>query len=910
MAREPLWRRYRRFWESNPRADLDDELAFHLAMRTEEFRRAGHDPDEAEGLAMQRFGDLERIRRECHDLGTRRAARKQRAFRWDAMKNDLRYALRMLRLNSGFSLAVIITMALGIGATTAVFSVAYGVLLRPLPYHDADALVRLWSRRADRNLDFFSISPADYKDWKAQSTVFAGMGAFERQREAVLSRGGEPEAVVVAAVSPDIFALLGTKAALGRSIDAEDARAGAAVVVLEYDTWATQFGRDSTLIGRDILLDGRAHRVVGVMPPRFFVPGSPAPLWTPLSLEGAPTDHSNRYLRVLARLAPGVSLDRARAELDLIATRLANGYPATNAGWSINTMAVTEMIIGSPFRRAVLVLLGVVGFVLLIACANAANLQLARATSRRREIAVRSALGASRGRIIALLLAESALLGVIAGAVGLALAYGGLELLRTVGVNTVPRLDDVRLDMPVLAFTAVVALGSGILFGLVPALRASRSDLAETLKEGSRGSVGGAMGEGARGGLVITEVTLSLILLIGAALLMRSFVRLQSVETGFDPRGVVVIPFRLPESSYPEPTQTAAFHASLLERARAIPGVRAAAATSGAPFAGANTGNVFARVDRPPVDRQSAPDADFRVVTPGYLATMGIRLVRGSDFTAEHGVNAPPAAIISESMARLFWPNEDPIGGRLRMGDIVRGPVITVIGVAADARYQSLETPDARPMLYFAASAASAALDAPGASHDRSSLCDVGHPPRGGHARSGVAAATGADPRRSRTGGIRHAPLRARPVRNLRRSRDAARRRGHLRRDGLPRPPADPRARHPCRPRCAAGPAHGPRRGTRDADDGRRCCPRPARRLDAHAVAGHPALRHQRDRRHDVRRGRRARRRDRPCGERRAGPEGDERGSNGRPTRRVNDCALTECAVHSGGMRSSKMTGL
>ena len=703
MARDPLWQRYRRFWESNPRADLDDELAFHLAMRVEEFRRAGHDPDEAERLAMQRFGDVEGIRRECHDLGTRRAARKQRSFRWDSMRNDVRYALRMLRLNTGFSLAVIITMALGIGATTAVFSVAYGVLLRPLPYHDADALVRLWSKQTQRNLEFFSVSPADYKDWKTQSTVFAAMGAFERQRDAVLSRGGEPEAVVVAAVSPDIFALLGTKPALGRAIDVEDARAGAAVVVLEHETWATQFGRDSTLIGRDILLDGRAHRVIGVMPPRFFVPGSPAPLWTPLSLEGAPTDHGNRYLRVLGRLAPGVTLDRARAELDVIATRLATGFPATNAGWAVNAMAVPEMIIGSPFRRAVLVLLGVVGFVLLIACANAANLQLARASSRRREIAVRSALGASRGRIVALLLAESALLGLIAGVVGLALAYGGLELLRTVGVNTVPRLDDVRLDLPVLAFTAVVALGSGILFGLVPALRASRSDLAETLKEGSRGSVGGAMGEGARGGLVITEVTLSLILLIGAALLMRSFVRLQAVETGFDPRDVVVVPFRLPEAAYPEMTQTTAFYGSLLERARAIPGVRAAAGTSGAPFAGANTGNVFARVDRPPVDRQSAPDADFRVITPGYLTTMGIQLVRGSDFTAEHGANAPLAAVVSESMARLFWPNEDPIGGRLRMGDIVQGPVITVIGVAADARYQSLETPDARPMLYFAA---------------------------------------------------------------------------------------------------------------------------------------------------------------------------------------------------------------
>ena len=704
MGREPLWMRYRRFWGSNPRADLDDELAFHLAMRTEEYQRAGHASDEAEQLATRRFGDVEGIRRQCHDLGARRAARKQRASRWDSMRNDLRYALRMLRVNRGFSLAVILTMALGIGATTAVFSVAYGVLLRPLAYRDADALVRLWSKSAGRNLEFFSVSPADYKDWKTQNRVFSAMGAFERQREAVLTYGGEPEATQIAAVTPDVFALLGASPALGRAIGEEDALPGASpVVMIGHETWVTRFGRDSAVTGRDISLDGRTHRVIGVMPPRFTVPGTPALLWTPLSLTGASDDHSSRYLRVLARLAPGVTLDRARLELDVIAARLTREFPASNTGWTINTMSVPEMIIGTQFRRAVLVLLGVVGFVLLIACANAANLQLARAASRRREIAVRSALGASRGRIVAQLLAESAVLGLIAGVVGLALAYGGLELLRIVGATSVPRLDDVRLDAPVLAFTAFVALGSGMLFGLLPAVRASRSDLAETLKEGARGSVGAPAGEGVRSALVIAEVMLSLILMIGAGLLMRSFVRLQSVETGFDPNGLLVVPFRLPETSYPEPAHRTAFFTSLAEQVRAIPGVIAAADVSSAPFAGPNSGNVFARLDRPVADRQAAPDADYRVITPEYLATMRIPVIRGSDFTAQHAANTPEVAVISETMARRHWPNEDPIGARIRFGNIVDGPVITVIGVAADARYQSLETPDTRPMLYLAA---------------------------------------------------------------------------------------------------------------------------------------------------------------------------------------------------------------
>jgi predicted permease len=702
MGKEPMWRRYRRFWGPDPRRDFDDELAFHLAMREDEYRRAGHTPADARDSAVRRFGDVERIRNECHALGRERVARRRRASRWDALRQDMRYALRMLRTNPGFSLAVVATMALGIGASSAVFSVAYGVLLRPLVYRDADALVRLWSSSAERDLEFFSISTADYRDWKAQSRAFSTMGAFERQREAVLTLGGGPQPIQVAAVTPDVFPLLGTPPAIGRSMAPDDARAAASpVVVLSHEAWATRFGADSSAVGRDVAIDGTLHRVIGVMPPRFTVPGTPAELWTPLSLAGASEDHGNRYLRVLARLAPGVDHDRARLELGLIASRLARDFPASNAGWTVTSMTVPEMIVGAQFRRAVLVLLGVVGFVLLIACANAANLQLARAAARAREIAVRSALGASRGRILAQLLAESALLGVLAGLVGLALAYGGLALLRTLAADMVPRLEDVRVDAPVLAFTLVVALGGGLLFGLVPALRASRSDLSDTLKHGSRGSSGGLVGEGVRSALVVAEVTLSLILLIGAGLLMRSFARLQRVETGFDPKGVVVIPLRLPEASYADTARAIAFYDALLDQVAPLPGVTRAAAVSAAPFEGPNSGLVFSRVDRPPVDRQQAPDADYRVVTPGYLATLGIPLVRGRDVSPRDVAGAPGVAVISEAMARRYWPAEDPVGSRVRVGDAVEGPVYTVVGVARDARYQSLESPDARPMMYF-----------------------------------------------------------------------------------------------------------------------------------------------------------------------------------------------------------------
>jgi putative ABC transport system permease protein len=704
MSREPILRRYRRFFGADPRRDVDDELAFHFAMRVEEFERAGMTSEEAYAAATARFGDLGRVRAECHELVRRRAARRRRALRLDALRQDVRFALRAIATNRAFSATVVIALALGIGAATAVFSVAYGVLLRPLPYRDAGALVRLWSRNAERGIEFFSVSPPDYATWRARNRVFSAMAAFERQQDATVVRRSEPQSVEMAAVTPEVFPLLGAHALRGRTLVADDARPGAApTAVVSHALWAARFGSDSSLIGGDLWIDGRRHTVVGVMAPRFFIPGTTAEIWTPLSLAGATTDRGNRYLRVLARLAPGVTLERARTEMNAIAAGLARDYPASNGPWSVNILSVSEMIVGAQFRRAVQVLLGVVGFVLLIACANAANLQLARGTARRREIAVRAALGATRGRITAQLLTESAVLATIAGVAGVALAAAGIGLLRAVGTETVPRLEDVRLDMPVLAFTAAVALGSAILFGLLPAIRASRPDVGEALKTGGRGDGRQGPGHRVRATLVAAEVSLSLVLLVGAGLMMRSFMRLQSVDLGFDPTGVVAIPVRLPEGSYPDADRAATFHAALLERVRQLPGVAAAAGVSSAPFAGPNTGNVFVRADRPVVAREHAPDADWRTITPGYLRTLGIRLIRGRDFSTLDRKGAPETALISETTARRYWPGEDPIGHRIRVGDIVKGPLFTIIGVVGDVRYRSPEEPEARPMMYFSA---------------------------------------------------------------------------------------------------------------------------------------------------------------------------------------------------------------
>ena len=701
MSDEPLWRRYRRFLRPDPRRDVDEEIEFHLSMRIDEYEKAGLSPADAREEAMRRFGNVTQVVGECEEIGRQRVERGRRSWRWHTLGQDVRVGLRGLASHRAFAAGVILTMAIGIGANTAVFSVAYGVLLRPLPYRDADALVRLWARNVPRAVDFFSVSPADFLDWRAQNRVFSAMAAFERQRDATLNRGAEPELVEAARVMPDMFPLLGVEARLGRRLIADDVRPGAlAVLVVSHYIWETRFGGDSAIVGRTVSLDGKPATIVGVMPRRFAIPGTSAGIWEPLAIDTASDDHAMRYLRVLARLAPGATLDGARSALEAIAGRLALEYPKSNEGWSVNILTVSENIVGAQFRRAVLVLVGVVGLVLLIACANAANLQLARGSARRKEIALRAALGATRGRIVVQLLTESALLATIAGVAGIALAYGGVAILRAVGTTTVPRLEDVRLDAPVLAFSALVALGSSFLFGLVPALRASRTDVGEVLKESGRGGDGGRPGRRVRSVLVVAEVALSLVLLIGAGLLLRSFSRLQRVNVGFEPRGVHIVPLQVPEASYPERERIVGFYDAVLERVRAMPGVSEAAIVSNPPFFGGNPGLSFVRADQPPAPGLP-PDADLRVVTPGLLRTLRIPLVRGRDFSSTDVAGSSPVALVNQAMARRYWPNEDVIGAVVRVGDPVKGTQYTIVGVVGDARYQSLDVAEQRPLIYF-----------------------------------------------------------------------------------------------------------------------------------------------------------------------------------------------------------------
>jgi putative ABC transport system permease protein len=616
------------------------------------------------------------------------------------LAHDVRHAIRSLRNSRVFTFIAVVTLALGIGANAAVFAVTHAVLIRPLPWAEPDRLVRLWSSNPARGLAQFSISPADYMTWRQESRVFEGLAAFDRQRSAVLSgEGRQPEEVVIAPASAELFPLIGIAPELGRTFTTGEASPGGDnVAVLTDGFWRSALAGDAGVLGRSISLDGTLHTIVGVMPPEFVVPGNDAQVWTPLRLEEN-GDRSLRFLRVFGRLKPGFQVEDAIADLGAVTERLSQAFPVTNGGWSITIRPLNEVVVGPVFRRAVIVLLGVVAAVLLIACANISNLMLTRAAARRQEVAVRLALGASRSRVIREWLTEGAVLGAAAGVLGVMLGSWGVELLRAIGANRVPRLDEVGVNGVVVAFTFTVSMAAGLLLAVAPALHAVNAQLSSSLKEGGRGLSAGRSTRRTRSTLLVLQVTVAIMLLVGAGLLLESAWRLHRVELGFEPDNVLVAPVALPEARYGDAAAATAFYRDLLGRAAALPGVQAASAVSSAPFAGPNSGNLFVREGHEVARREDAPDTDYRVVTPGYFGTLGIPIRRGRDFTEADGAG-PEVTIISESFARLFFADVDPIGHRIRLGDIANGVWRTVIGVAGDARYQSVEAPEVRPMMY------------------------------------------------------------------------------------------------------------------------------------------------------------------------------------------------------------------
>ena len=611
--------------------------------------------------------------------------------------NDFRFAFRQLFKSPAFTIVAVVTLGLGIAASTAIFSVVDAVLLHPLPYPDSERIVTVSQTVRSTGVSTQDASPANFIDWAAQNSVFSAM-ACTRGWQANLSGGEEPERIRATMASSQFFTLFGVNPTLGRAFGTEDAKPGnARVVVLSHGLWTRRYGADRNVIGRDLILDGEKFSVIGVMPATFS-PDGYGELWVPsptdvpthpLSPNDDPRAMRDRsYLEAWGRLKPGVTLARAQAEMSAIAQRLEKQYPDANQDSGIALIPLHEEMV-SGLRPMLLILLGAVSFVLLIACANVANLLLARAAARSREIAVRTALGASRFRLIRQMLTESALLALLGGALGVVLALWTLPLLLSFSPPEIGEVAGIGLSAQVLGFSLFVSILTGTLFGLAPALFASRSNPNDSLREGERGS---SLGKSpARSALIAAEIALSLVLLVGAGLMMKSFVRLTQVNPGFDPDRLLIFNIGLPLSA--DPARQTSFYQEVVERIKSVPGVQSVGAVSRLPLAGGNSSRSF----NTPGSSQSH-DADIRVSTPDYFRTMAIPLLKGRNFSAHDDSASLPVAIINQATAASVFPGQDPIGKYLtNFGP--KNAKLQVVGVVGNVRHVALETA-ARPEVY------------------------------------------------------------------------------------------------------------------------------------------------------------------------------------------------------------------
>jgi predicted permease len=624
----------------------------------------------------------------------------------EELKQDARFALRMLFKSPGFTIVVVLALGLGIGANTAIFSVIDAVLLRPLPYEHSDRLVELWMHFAGIGIpkDQNSVSAPEFVDLRDQNKSFSHIAATSSD-DYNLKIGAMPETVEGAAVSASFFPLLGVQAQAGRVfLPGEDRPGRENVVVLSHGLWSRSFGADPGVLGKTVIINSRSYTVVGVTPAGFQFPTG-AEMWTPLAFSKddlSPNSRGNHGLQVIARIKSGISFEQARSDMQALSQRIIEqnpAYPYERFQFRVIMNPLLDELVGD-MRTALWILMGAVGFVLLIACANVANLLLARATSREREIAIRTALGAGRTRLIRQLLTESVILALMGSVVGMLLARWGLGALIRIGSVSFPRIAGAHVDARVLAFTMLIALGTGILFGLMPALQAShvRPDI---LKEGGRGATAGAGSRQLRRALVVAEIALSLILLVGAGLLMKSFFRLQEVDPGFRPEGVLTLRISLPENRYSQPAQIRSFVRELLDRTSKLPGVEAAGGVTSLPLSGSGSSGTTSVDSRAVPPEQSTPEADWRVVTPGYFSALGIRLIRGRFFDDRDTDTSAPVAIIDETMAKTYWPGEDPIGKRIHRGGAKSTrPWSTIVGVVGHVRYRTLEA-QSRVQLYW-----------------------------------------------------------------------------------------------------------------------------------------------------------------------------------------------------------------
>ncbi len=629
------------------------------------------------------------------------------------MSQDLRHALRLLYQNPLFALVAILTLALGIGATTAVFTLVNALLIKPLPYQDPARLVLLFEHFKDQHLDTIPVSPPEFLEYQSQLKSFEKLAAFNTATYN-LSEGDLPERVFGAVVSPDLFPLLGVAPIRGRTFLPEESAQGRDdVLVISERLWRRKFDRDPRILGSKLIADGRAFTIVGIMPASFEFPlplfnitgaqfGEQADIWQPIAFtDREMKNRGSRSYAVIGRLQPKISPTQAQAEVETLVQgmrqRFPDNYPQ-NESFGATLFPLQEQVVG-PMKPLLLILSGAVALVLLIACANLATMLLARASVREREMAIRVAVGASRARLLRQGLTESVVLSIFGACGGTLLAIWAIDLVRSLGTQTIPRLNEVHIDPVVLVVTLLVAICSGLVFGIVPGLASSKLDLTESLKEGGRGSTGGRRHNRMRNALVIGEVALALILLTGAGLLLKSFVKLQGVSPGFNPRNVLTAEISLPALRYPDKQSQVNFFNALEQRVGSLPGVRQAGLTIILPMSGVNSDSSFRIEGRVNDKDHPTPDEEIRLVSANYFRTLEIPLLRGRFFTAGDKLDSLPVVIINQALAQRYWPNQDPVGKRIRLPGVPDPGWCTIVGIVGDIRHRGLDQP-LKPELY------------------------------------------------------------------------------------------------------------------------------------------------------------------------------------------------------------------
>jgi putative ABC transport system permease protein len=679
------YRREIRFWGRSLDRDADDELRFHIEMRTAELMERGLSEADARAEAVRAFGSLPAVKAEVR-LIDRQTARRVRWTTWLAdLRQDVVAGLRQFRKAPGFTAAAVLTISLGIGATTAIFGVVHAVVLRPLPFAEPERIALVSELWRDQPSD---VSAGNFVDWRAASTdLFSHLAAINYTNFNV-SDGSEPERVLGGQVSRGFFELFGMAPLHGRVLRAdEDSPGRDGVVVLGHAFFVQRFASDPSVVGRSIRLNGRPHVVVGVMPEAFDYLAENGALWVPIAFSPErEAEHDEHYLTVFGRLAPGVTFARAEERLVAVARDLEKRFPQDNTAISARVTSYADWLV-QGVRLRLFTWLGAVACVLLIACANVANLLLARGTGRARELAVRASLGASRWRIVRQLLAESLVLSVAGSTCGVGIAVWATQLLAVSGPSTLPRIFQASVDGSVLAFAVALTVASAVIFGLVPALRAARTDLQGVMREGGRRSGSGVARDRMRTALVAAEVALAVTLIVGAGLLLRAAWQLQRVSLGFEPAGVLTARVTLPDQAYPTGERVLGAFDAMLERLKSAPGVTAAGFTSQVPMGPGGNGNGLVPSDRPR-SPENAISSRLRIVSPGYLETMKVPLQRGRHFTAADRRGAPRVMIISASLAKAAWPGQDPIGKRMQCceGSDADPRDKTVIGVVGDVR--------------------------------------------------------------------------------------------------------------------------------------------------------------------------------------------------------------------------------